>query len=404
VNFFKNKRILIGVSGGIAAYKAVILCSILRKAGAKLKIVLTENAQKFVTKLTFESVSGFPVYVSMWEKQGFDIDHISLKDFADITIIVPATANIIGKAACGICDDLLSTVLIGLKTPVFVVPAMNSDMYQNNILQQNIQKLSQNGFYFMEPCIGNLACGVVGKGKMPEPEEILEFIENKLNFSENSSQKTIMITLGATREYFDRARFLSNPSTGKMGSAIIDELINNNFNVIAVCGHISENIVINKKALCINVVSAIDMEKAVEENIKKVAAFISCAAVSDFRPEFIFDGKLKKQNADLNNIKFVKNPDILKNVSAANPDILMIGFAAETDNFIDNGLKKLKQKSLDMLVLNDISRKDIGFATDNNEVIIFEKNIQEPYLVKKSSKSDISKIIVKKIKEILNKN
>ena len=378
-----------------AVYKAVSLCSALRKAGADLRIILTDNAQRFVTKLTFESVSGFPVYTSMWNKENNEIDHIALKDFADFTIIVPATANIIGKAACGICDDLLSTVIMGLKTPVFIIPAMNTDMYENIILQENLNKLKDRGFLCMEPLSGNLACGVTGKGKLPEYNDVLNFVEDNLNKNREGKNKKILITLGATREYFDSARFLSNPSTGKMGCAIIDELIDRGFDVVAVCGHIMQDI--NPSAECIKVENAIEMFEKVKENIKDVCVFISTAAVSDYRPENRFPGKLKKENSDLNNIRFVKNPDILKTVSENNNDILMIGFAAETDHLIENGWKKMNEKKLDMLILNDISRKDIGFASDSNEIMIFEKGENEPELIKKTSKNIIASEIVKKI-------
>jgi phosphopantothenoylcysteine decarboxylase/phosphopantothenate--cysteine ligase len=384
MDFFKGKNILIGVTGGVAVYKAVALCSALRKAGANLRIILTQNAQRFVTKLTFESVSGFPVYTSMWDKENNEIDHISLKDFADFTIIVPATANIIGKAACGICDDLLSTVIMGLKTPVFIIPAMNTDMYENIILQENLNKLKDRGFLCMEPSTGNLACGVSGKGKLPEYNDVLKFVEDNLNKNTEGKNKKILITIGATREYFDSARFLSNPSTGKMGCAIIDELIDRGFDVIAVCGHIMQKI--NPVAVCIEVESAIEMLEKVNENIKDVIAFISR-----------FAGKLKKENSDLNNIRFVKNPDILKTVSDNYNEILMVGFAAETDDLLKNGWKKMNGKKLDMLILNDISRKDIGFASDSNEIIIFEKGKDEPELIKKSSKNIIASVIVKKI-------
>lgn len=399
MDFFKGKRILIGVTGGVAAYKAVILCSLLRKVGAELRIILTENAQRFVSKLTFESVSGFPVYTSMWEKSGNEIDHIALKDFAELTIIAPATANIIGKTANGICDDLLSTVMLGLKSPIFIVPAMNTDMYENSFFQENLEKLRSKGIFCLEPESGNLACGVTGKGKMPEPEKILGFIEKNLKKEKSKNGKKVLVTLGATREYFDSVRFLSNPSTGKMGSAIVTELLIQGFDVIAVCGNISSDI--DRRAERIDVVSAIDMLKAVEEKIYYCQAFISTAAVADYRPEKIFKGKLKKESSDLNNISFVRNPDILKKMSEEHPDIFMTGFAAEYDNLIENGQKKLLSKSLDLLVVNDISRKDIGFGSEKNEVIIFEKGSEIPVKLNISSKKSIAREIVKKIADKL---
>ncbi len=393
---FKNKNILIGVTGGIGVSKVPQLLSMLKKCGANIRIIMTENSTKFVTPLTMETISNSPVYTTMWESKKREINHISLKDFPDLTIIVPATANIIGKFTSSVADDLLSTTLLGIKTPIVFIPAMNTDMWNNVFFQKKLKALVENGYYYMEPASGMLACGVEGKGRMPEVEEILEFSAEILAEKHLLSGKKVLLTLGATREWIDDVRFISNPSSGKMGKFLAEEFIKNGADLTIIAAHNSVKLPENCKIIKVN--TACDMYDEVLNNIKENHIFVSCAAVCDFRPEKKATGKIKKENKDEENIKFVKNPDILKETGKKyGGKKFIVGFAAETDNHEKNALKKLENKKLDMLVLNDVSKKDRGFESDNNEVTVFTKNKKEKIEI--SSKKNIAAKLVEIISE-----
>ncbi|MGM0608442.1 MAG: bifunctional phosphopantothenoylcysteine decarboxylase/phosphopantothenate--cysteine ligase CoaBC [Candidatus Muiribacteriota bacterium] len=388
---FKNKKILVCITGGIGASKVPALLSLLRKNKAEIKIVMTENAKKFITPLTCQAISGASVYTSMWEDKRDDINHISLKDFPDLTIVVPATANIIGKFTSAIADDLLSTTLLGIKTPVLFVPAMNKDMWQNPFFQKKLKKLIKNGYYYMQPSSGFLACGEEGKGRMPEPLHILNFAYKNFFLKNTLSAQKVLITLGSTREWFDDVRFISNPSSGKMGKFISKEFINRGAEVTIIAG--KHSVELPEEARVIEVDTACEMEREVFSNIKGKTVFISAAAVCDFRPDKKFKGKIKKVNKEKEIVQLVKNPDILKKVGIKYKNsILLCGFAAETENHEKNALKKLKDKNLNMLLLNDVSGEETGFESDFNEMTIFTE--KDKKILKKDSKQNIAGKIV----------
>ncbi|MFW5781654.1 MAG: bifunctional phosphopantothenoylcysteine decarboxylase/phosphopantothenate--cysteine ligase CoaBC [Candidatus Muiribacteriaceae bacterium] len=397
-DFFRDRKILVCVTGGIAAYKTLDIVSNLRKCGADIRVVMTRNACRFVTPLSFEAVSGARVYYDMWDRNSHDIDHISLKDFPDITIVAPASADIIGKFTSCIADDLLSTTLLGIKTPIFFFPSMNTDMYDNVFFRECLNKLKNNGYHVVEPDEGHLACGVSGKGRMPSCQSILQSVESALSDNLPLKGKKVMITLGATREYFDKARFLSNPSTGKMGASLAGAFRKNGAEVIVVAAH-------NEVDLSgfdrIDVVSAVDMYEAVTKNISGQDIFVATAAVCDFRPTEVIRGKIKKHEQDLSSTVFSTNPDILKDVCAM-PDRppLCVGFAAEAESVEENGRKKLMSKKADIIVANSITDSDGGFASDDNKVLILTETHTES--LGPDTKYNIAEGIVGFIADVLN--
>jgi len=390
LNFLKGKKVLVCISAGIACYKTVSLLSILRKNSCELKIIMTENAMKLISPITVQAVSGGKVYHDMWSIERNDIEHISLKDFPDLTILAPATANIIGKMTSAIADDLLSTTLLGIKTPVYIVPSMNTDMIENPFVIKNINLLKANGYNIMEPDEGFLACGVNGKGRMPEPDRILEYVENDLRKNLQLSGKKFLITFGATREYIDDVRFITNSSSGKMGYAIYKELISRGASVKGIAG--PNNLNIDDKNI-ISVLTSGQMYEKVKENIEDADCFISCAAVSDYTPVKKVTGKIKKNKDSIIAIKLKRTKDILKNIAENNSDRLMVGFAAEWEDHEKNAISKMKEKSLDLLILNDVSKKEVGFASDNNQVTIYSRHDQ-PIKTDVLSKKEIANIIV----------
>ena len=399
LKFLKEKKILVGISAGIACYKTISLLSILRKNNCNIKIIMTENAMKLISPITVQAVSGGKVYHDLWSIERNDIEHISLKDFPDITILAPATANIIGKITSGIGDDLLSTTLLGIKTPIYIVPSMNTDMIENPFVIKNINSLKENGYKIMEPAEGFLACGVSGKGRMPEPENILEYVEIEQDKNNELSGKDFLITFGATREYIDDVRFITNSSSGKMGYAIFNELRSRGAQVKAVAG--PNNLNIDDENV-LNVLTSEQMFEKVKENIQTADCFISCAAVSDYTPLEKVKGKIKKDREDLKDLKLKRTKDILKQISRENPEKLMVGFAAEWKDHEKNALDKMKKKDLDLLVLNDVSKKEIGFASDNNQVTIYSKK-EAPIKTEILSKKEIAKIVVDNIVKNLKK-
>lgn len=400
LKYLKEKNILVGISAGIACYKTISLLSILRKNNCNIKVIMTDNAMKLVSPITVQAVSGGKVYHNMWSLERNDIEHISLKDFPDITILAPATANIIGKMTSAIADDLLSTTLLGIKTPVYVVPSMNTDMIENPFVIKNINSLKENGYKIMEPAEGFLACGVSGKGRMPEPEKILEYVEKDQEKNNELSGKKFLITFGATREYIDDVRFITNSSSGKMGYSIYNELRGRGAIVKAVAG--PNNLNIDDKNV-LNVLTSEQMFEKVKEKIHEMDCFISCAAVSDYTPMEKIKGKIKKENEKLEELKLKRTKDILKEISGENPDKVMVGFAAEWQDHEKNALAKMKKKDLDILVLNDVSKKEIGFSSDNNQVTIYSKN-DNPIKTEILSKKEIAKIIVDSIVKELKKH
>lgn len=381
------------VTGGIAVYKSVDLTSSFIKEGHDVKVIMTENATKFITELTFQTITKKNVYTdTFFELDKQEIQHIDLVKWADKIIIAPATANIIAKIANGIADDLASTAILAVRnfSQVYIVPAMNTFMYENPITQSNIFKLQQLGFNIIEPAMGMLACGDVGRGKFPEKEVILDELleEQKLK------GKKVLVTAGGTREYIDPFRFISNPSTGKMGIAIAEEFAKYGADVHLVSA--ADYKPKNTKITVHKVVSTQDMFEKVKEIYKDADYIIKSAAVSDYTPVITYDKKVKKQAGNIE-IELKRTEDILKYVGQRKTkNQILVGFAAETNNIIEYAKDKIKNKNLDYIVANDISKKDVGFASDSNEVFIIDKfnNIES---ISKTSKQNIAKILVDKL-------
>ena len=388
-------NILLIVSGGIAAYKSIDLCSSLVKQGNDVKVILTKNAENFVTQLPFQTLTKNRVYTSTFEEiDEKEIQHIDLTKWADKIIVAPATANLISKFANGIADDLASSLMLAVRdiSRVYIVPAMNTFMYRNPIIQENMNKLIKLGFNFVEPESGLLACGDVGEGKFPS----IEKIENALfqEIEKDLKDKKVLVTAGPTKEFIDPFRCLTNPSTGKMGIAIANECAKRGAEVILVSSINDDSI--SNKVKKVKIISTNDMFEAVKNNFKDCDFIIKAAAVSDYTPVQIFDKKVKKQDGNLS-IEFKRTQDILKYVGDNKTDNQkVIGFAAETNNLIEYAKEKIIKKNLDYIVANDISKKDIGFGSEDNEVYIIDKhnNIKK---IDKSSKNNIAKAIIDEI-------
>ena len=388
-------NILLIVSGGIAAYKSIELCSSLVKQGNNVKVILTKNAENFVTQLPFQTLTKNRVYTSTFEEiDENEIQHIDLTKWADKIIVAPATANLISKFANGIADDLATSLMLAVRDTsiVYIVPAMNTFMYGNPIIQDNMNKLIKLGFNFVKPDSGLLACGDVGEGKFPSIEKIESFVFQEVE--QNLKGKKVLVTAGPTKEFIDPFRCLTNPSTGKMGISIANECARRGAEVILVSS--VDNDTISSKVKKIKITSTNDMFEVVKNNFKDCDFIIKAAAVSDYTPVQVFDKKVKKQDGNLT-IEFQRTQDILKYVGDNKTDKQkVIGFAAETNNLIEYAKEKIVKKNLDFIVANDISKKDIGFGSDDNEVYIIDKhdNIKK---IDKSNKNNISKAIVDEI-------
>lgn len=382
------------VSGGIAAYKAIDLSSALVKQGHSVKVILTKNARKFVTELAFQTLTKNRVYVDTFDElDEKEIQHIDLTKWADKIIVSPATANIISKFANGIADDLATSLMLAVRdfSKVYITPAMNTAMYENPIIQDNMNKLINLGFNFIEPSSGLLACGDVGRGKFPPTEKILkEVFEDE---KQDLLNKKVLVTAGPTKEFIDPFRCITNPSTGKMGISLAKEFAKRGAEVILVTSVDVEEL---KNVTLIKITSTEDMFMAVRENFENCDIIVKAAAVSDYTPVEVFDKKVKKQQGNLT-IEFKRTTDILKYVGEhKRPNQTVVGFAAETNDILDYAKDKIKTKNLDFIVANDISKKDIGFGSDDNEVYIIDKNYNISK-IDKTSKDNIAKAIVNKI-------
>lgn len=394
----KNKNVLIGVCGGIAAYKVCDLVSKLRKDEANVDVIMTEAAVNFINPLTFQSLSSNKVVVDMFEEsKHWEIQHISLAQKADVILIAPATANIIGKIANGIADDMLTTTIMATKAPVVFAPAMNSNMYENSILQENILKLKSKGYFFIDPIEGRLACGDVGKGKMAEPEAVKQFITDMLNIPLDLAGKTVIVTAGPTRESIDPVRYISNHSTGKMGYAIAEKASKRGAKVYLISGptHLSPPNGVN----VINVMSAKEMYKRIMEYFYEANIVIKSAAVADYAPAEANNQKIKKSEDDLT-IRLTKNPDILYELGKIKRDKILVGFAMETQNLIENAKEKIKRKNLDFIVANDLMTEGAGFACDTNVVKIIDRDGKIESLPK-MTKLELADVIIDKILKLL---
>jgi phosphopantothenoylcysteine decarboxylase / phosphopantothenate---cysteine ligase len=386
---FSNKNIVLGVCGGIAAYKACELTSRLKKLNANIDVIMTKSAAEFVTQLTFQSLSLNEVIIDMFEKPKYwEIEHISLAKKADLIVIAPATANIIGKLASGIADDMLTTTVMASKAIKLIAPAMNTNMYENMIVQKNIEILKQLGYHFIEPAVGRLACGDIGKGKMAEPELIEDKIKELLLKEQDLEGRTVLVTAGPTREALDPVRFITNHSTGKMGFAIAEKAAARGAKVYLVSG--PSNLPTPFGVERYDIESALEMYDAVMKLMEKADIIIKSAAVADYRVAEISNEKIKKSEDEFV-IKLHKNPDILQELGKVKGDRVLIGFAMETQNLIENAKAKVLKKNLDFIVANNLKTEGAGFAADTNVVKIIDKSgkVEDIPLMKKSELADL---------------
>lgn len=396
----RGKHIIVGVSAGIAAYKAIEVVSRLRKAGAEVKVVMTEHATHIATPLTFGEISGNPVAIEMWEEiHDWNVEHIALATWADAYIVVPATANVIGKINAGIADDMLTTTIMATPAPKFLCPAMNTEMYNNPITQRNLEQLKELGYRIMEPAVGWLACGVEGAGRLPEPKDIVEWLANELDVLEHHDSlqgKTILVTAGGTQEAIDPVRFIGNRSSGKMGYAIAEQAIYEGARVMLVSAPTSLPIPTGVEFIPVD--SAESMNDIVNAYYPDVDVVIMAAAVSDYRVANKASQKIKKM--DTMTLELVKNPDILEGLGKDKKHQLLIGFAAETERVIEYGQDKVHRKNLDMLVANDVSKEDAGFNVDTNEGYFLYPN-KEPKTIPNMKKSELAKYIIAEVANLL---
>lgn len=398
----ENKKIVLGISGGIAAFKAAEIASMLRKRGAEVKCIMTKHATEFITPLTMREISGNPVAVSMFgDIPEFNVEHIALAQWADVFVIAPATANVIGKIAGGIADDMLTTTVMATTAPVVIAPAMNSNMYTNPIVQKNIAALREYGYEIIEPATGHLACGVTGVGRLPEPEDIVDYIEFAACRTNLLKGKKVIVTAGGTREPIDPVRFIGNHSSGRMGFAIAKAAAFAGADVTLVAGsndHLKTPAGVARR---VDVGSTNDMKAAVDSYYDDCDLVIKSAAVADYRSAHPAANKIKKSDETLT-LTMAKNPDILYGLGQRKAHQVLIGFAAETTNLIEYGTAKLKKKNLDMLVANDVSAEGAGFqGTTNIATFLFPDGSMEK--LEKMDKEDLATVIVERAAAILAK-
>jgi len=369
----EGKFIALGVTGSIAAYKAVELVRLLKKRGAQVQVVMTECGQEFVKPLTFRVVSQNPVICDMFsEPTSWEVGHVALADKADMFLVAPATADIIARIAAGMANDMLTSTILATRAKKMIVPAMNVNMYENPLTQRNIKTLQDLGFYIMEPEEGPLACGYTGKGRFPAPEKIVEQVEILLEDRKDLSGKLVLITAGPTREPIDPVRFISNHSTGKMGYALAKRAVARGAKVILISGptNLTPPLGLYK---FIPVTTALEMSQAVMKYFDDCDIAIKAAAVADFRPKAYKNEKIKK-NQEMITLELEKNPDILLELGKRKKNQVLVGFAAETSDIESNALVKLENKNLDFIVANDLTQEGAGFGTDTNIVRIFYRN------------------------------
>lgn len=414
-----GKKIVLGVTGGIAAYKCVDLASRLRKKGAEVHVILTRGAQNFVTETAMREISGNPVITSMWgEIHNYDVEHIALATLADVVLIAPATANVLAKAAAGIADDMLTTTVLATRAPIFFAPAMNSNMYENPVTQQNITTLQQRGWQLIPPASGHLACGTSGIGRMPEPAELVEVLENYFageggsvesadgNTMDNTmgniigstmQELKLLVTAAGTREPIDPVRYIGNRSSGKMGYAIAEAAARLGAEVTLISGPSALQPPAGVEFF--GVESAREMRQLVQERFPACDIVIKAAAVADYRVKNVSDQKIKKNDAELT-LVLEKNPDILKELGEMKqPHQTLVGFAAETQNLLQYAKGKLEKKNLDMIVANDVSKPQAGFNVDTNLIKLLKRDgsIEELPLM---SKKELAYIILDRVMKL----
>lgn len=395
-----GKRIVVGVTGGIAVFKAAGLVSQLAQRGADVRVIMTRSASKFVTPLTFQTLSRNPVAVDTFEeKDPSVVTHIDLADHADLFVIAPATANILAKMAHGLGDDMLSTTLLATRAPILIAPAMNVHMYQNPVVQENIRKLEQLGHRFVEPASGQLACGYVGQGRMEEPERILEVIEEMLREPRSVLQgKRVLVTAGPTREPLDPVRYLSNRSSGKMGYAIAEACVRAGAETVLVSGPTA--LTPPSGVRRVQVTTAEEMWQAVMEEMTACDVIIKAAAVADYTPVTVASQKMKK-TGDRMRLELRRTRDILEEAGQRKEGRFLVGFAAETEQVAKHAMDKLHRKKLDLVVANDVSRPGAGFDGDTNKVTVFDAD-GEVVSLPQMSKREVADRLVALIGERLH--
>lgn len=394
----KNKNILLGITGGIAAYKVCLLIRLYKKTGANVQVVLTPAALNFVTKLTLQTLSGNEVFVENFNIDEYKPEHISLCDNADIFVLAPCSANTLSKISNGICDNLLLSTACAFKKQFLLVPAMNTGMWENPFVQENIFKLKAKGYNILNPEVGFLACGTNGCGRMVEVDEIYNKTVELLNPNLYLKNKKILITAGGTKEKIDPVRYISNNSSGKMGLALAEQAIKLGAEVTLVSTFKAD-------IECKNIIaeSACEMENIVKSEFEKQDCIIMVAAVADYRVANYSEQKIKKTSDDNLTLELIKNPDILKEICKIKQDKnlsspLIVGFCAESENLLENAKIKIKTKGCDFLVANDISKKDIGFSSDLNEVYLLDNKLNITHF-EKDTKTNIAKNILEKVFE-----
>jgi len=397
----KNKKILLCVTGGIAVFKAAALTSKLTQAGAQVKVVMSESATQFVTPLTFQALSRNEVYTSAFQENNPKVvAHIDLADWADLVVVAPATANIIGKIANGIADDMISTIMLATTADVFIAPAMNVHMYSHPAVQKNMETLLEFGYEMIEPAEGYLACGYTGKGRLSEPEHIIQFLEKHYTVANEMkplSGKKVLVTAGPTKEKIDPVRFITNHSTGKMGYAIAEEAAKMGAEVTLISGEVP--LAAPKNVNVVKVRSAQDMFEAVMNEYENQDIIVKSASVADYRPKLVHDQKMKKKDGDLS-IELERTIDILKTLGERKTSQVLVGFAAETEKVEEYAKQKLEKKNADMIVANNVAVEGAGFGSDTNIVTMYKRDgnkVELPIM----SKHEVAREILSESAKIL---
>ena len=399
VGALAGRRIVLGVTGGIAAYKAVEVASRLKKAGADVRVVMTRAATSFVTPLTFREITGQPVAETMWGEPQHHVAHIALAAFAELVLVAPATANFIAKAAAGMADDMLTTFFLATRAPLIIAPAMNTGMWENPVTQENVRRLAERGATIIPPAVGQLACGTTGAGRLPEPVEVVRVVENYFAHGQSLAGRRILVTAAGTEEALDPVRFLGNRSTGRMGFAVAAEAARRGAEVILVAG--PTPLATPTGVRRVDVRSARDMHAAVRAEYDGVDAVIKAAAVADYRPVEIAEHKIKKSDGELT-LKLTRNPDILYELGQQKKHQILVGFAAETQNVAEYARGKLAKKNLDFIVANNVAEQDAGFGVPTNHVQIFyaDGRAEDHPLMAKAA---LAGVILDRLEEALRK-
>jgi phosphopantothenoylcysteine decarboxylase/phosphopantothenate--cysteine ligase len=392
----KDKTIVLGITGGIAAYKAVDLASKLTQAGARVEVVMTEAATRFVTPLTLRNITGRPVVTDMFEMASeYQEEHITLAELADVVVVAPATANSIARLAAGIADNMLGALILATTAPVIIAPAMNDLMYANRVTQENLEKLRDRSFTIIEPEHGRLASGRIGKGRLPETPRIIEVIERVLGQKKDLASRRIVVTAGGTREPIDPVRHIGNRSSGRMGYALAEAARDRGASVTLVTA--PATVPVPGGVEVVPVETAAEMKKAVTAAVRGADALVMAAAVSDYRPKSAAASKIKKEAAREMTIALVRTPDILSGVRG---DFIKVGFAAESEDMVANASRKLAEKKLDLIVANNITAADSGFDVDTNRVTIIDKTgrVEELPLM---SKREVAERVLDRVREMM---